>query len=207
MAIVAISERNLFLEIAIEVTSKTSNLDMLPEERILCLGMVEIKTGQHGLPATGGVTSFARLLEFAFVWVDMARRASIKLHVPVARRATGSVGLVALFTGHLDVETSKWITRLGMIEILCGFPAFHVMAFGALVPELAFVRVSVAALAIACKPEIRFGGILSFDEGPIGRGHMRGCMTLLARYGSVFSFEIVARQAVIELFLRRLPAN
>jgi len=94
-----------------------------------------------------------------------------------------------------------------MVEILRGFPAFHVVAFGALVPQLPLVRIAVAALAHRRKPEIRLCQIFVFDQLAVSSHHVRRRVALLASEGRMLSFQVVSRQPMVELFLRRLPVN
>ncbi len=104
MAIAAIGEGKLFLEITIQVAGDAGNLDVLSHQRVFGFGVIEIETGQKGLPAAGGVTGFARLLERSFVRIDVAGTAGIKFHVLIARRTARSVGLVALFARNFNMQ-------------------------------------------------------------------------------------------------------
>src|SRR6267378_7833211 len=118
MTIHASIKRQLLLEITLQMALSAADLSVLSEKRVLGLGMVEFKLRQQFLPPRGGVTFFAALLEGAFVRIDMAVDASLELHVPVACRTAGRIGLVALLAGHLDVKTRQRIARLGVIELL-----------------------------------------------------------------------------------------
>lgn len=147
VAIFASGKGDFFLEVVLDVAGGTSKLGMLPEKRVFGFRVIEIKTGEHRFPAAGSVAGIAGLLEFAAVRVKMAGAAGIEFHVLVASGAAGGVGLVALLAGDLGVQSSERIARFGVIEFLCGFPAFDVMAFCAFIAKLALVRVGVTGRA------------------------------------------------------------
>ena len=153
------------------------------------------------------MTFFAALLERSFVGIDVAIDAGSKLHVFVAYRPTRHIRLVAFFAGDLDVETRQRIARLRMIELLRGLPIREVVTLQAVVTELALMRVLVARHAILRQPEERPGKILHFDERALFRSHVGGHVTFLTGNARMLSLQVVARQPMIKLFLRRLPVN
>ncbi len=91
--------------------------------------------------------------------------------------------------------------------MFCGFPVFDIVAFCAVVAELAFVRIGMAGRASGRLPEEGFRRIVVFDQCFVCRKHVRRGVALLAGQGSVFTFEGVAGQAMIEVLFRRLPVN
>jgi hypothetical protein len=207
MTIIAILKRQRLFEITIQVAFRTAHHGMLPEERILCFRMVEFKSRQQFFPSRGGVTFFAALLEGAFVRIDMAVDAGLELHVFVAYRTAGHIWLVALFAGNLDVKAGQRIAGLGVIELIGRFPVREIMTLQAIVSELAFVHIFVARHAVLRQTEERLRKIFHFDERAILANHISRRVALFARDGRMLSLQLVAGQAMIKLFLRRLPVD
>ncbi len=207
MTIIAILKRQGLFEITLQVAFRTADLGMLSEERVLRLRMVELKSQLQFFPSRGGVAFFAALLEGAFMRIDMAVDASIELHVPVASRTAGHIRLVALLAGDLNVKSRQRIAGLGVIEQLCGFPVRKIMTSQTIVSELAFVHILVARYAILRQPEKRLRKILHLEERAFLGNHVSRHVAFLAREASMLSFQVVASQAMIKLFLQRLPVD
>lgn len=148
VAVFASRKGELLFKVTIEVTSDAGDLGVLTEQRVLGLGVIEIETRKNGFPTAGGVASVASFLERALVRIDMASGAGVELYVLVASWSAGHIGLVTFFARHFDVQASERVASFGMVEILGRFPALNVMALGALVAQLAFVRIGVAGNAI-----------------------------------------------------------
>ena len=72
MAIIAVCEWDLFVEVAVDVARHTRNLGVLANQGIFCFGVIEIKSCEHRLPTTCGVAGFARFLELPFVRIHVA---------------------------------------------------------------------------------------------------------------------------------------
>lgn len=207
VAVAAIGKGELFLEITIQVAGEASDLGVFSNKGIFGFGVVEIKTGQKSFPAAGGVASFAGLLEFAFVRIDVAGGAGRKFHVLVTCGAAGGVGFVAFFAGDFYVQPGQRVSRFGVIEVLGGLPAFDVVAPGAFAPELSFVRIAVARGAARRLAEKGFGKIFHLDEFAIGGKHVYRGVAFFADESGVFAFELVAGEFVIEFLQRRRPAD
>src|SRR5258708_1150702 len=207
MTIIAIIKRELPFEITLQMALSAADHGVLSEERVLGLGMVEFKARQQFFPSVGGMTFFAALLEGAFVRIDMAVDAGLELHVPVACRTAGHIWLMALLALDLDVKTCQRIAGLGVIELLRSLPVHVVMALQTIVPELTFVHIFVARYAILRQPEKGLRKILHFDERAFIGNHVRGQVTFLASNACMLALQLVARQPVIKLFLRRLPMD
>lgn len=111
--------------------------------------MIELEPRKDGFPAAGGMAGVAGFLEAAFVWIEVASGTGIELHVPIAHRSARHIGLVALFARHFDVQASQSIASFGMVKVLGCLPTFDVVAFGALVAQLALVGIRVARNAVA----------------------------------------------------------
>jgi hypothetical protein len=207
MTIIAIIKRELPFEITLQMALSATDHGVLSEERVLGLGMVEFKARQQFFPSISGMTFFTTLLEGAFVRIDMAVDAGLELHVPVACRAAGHVGLVALLALDLDVKTSEGIAGLGVIELVGCFPIRKIVTLQAVVPELAFVHIFVARHAILRQPEEGLRNIFHFDERTVIANHEGRRVALFTSNASMLSLQLVTGQAMIKLFLRRLPVN
>ncbi len=187
VAIAAIGEGERLFEVAIQVARDASNLGMLSDQRIFRFRVIEIEAGKQVLPAAGGVATLAGLLELALVWIDVARRAGVEVHVLVASGSARRIGFVALFAGDFYVQARQRIFRFGVIKILGSLPAFHVVALGTFVAKLAFVRIGVAGSAVRGLAEERLRQVLHLDEFAICRKHMRRRVTFFTRKWSVFA--------------------
>ena len=207
VAIVAIGEGQLFLEIPIQVTGQARDLDVFSDQGIFRLGVIKIEAGQQILPAAGDVTTVAGFLECTLVGIDVARGTSVELHVLITSRAAGGIGFVALFAGNLTMQAGQRISGFRVIEILGSLPAFDVVALGAFVSKLAFMRVRMARRASGGLAKEGLGEILHFDQFAVGGEHVRRGMALFTRQGSVLAFQFKASEFVIELLQTRLPAN
>jgi len=192
VTVLASSERDFLLEIALDMTGGTRDGLMLALERIFGLRMVEVITGQHRFPTAGCVTSVTGLLKLATVRVNVAVVAAAEFHVVVASGAPRGVRLVALLAGDLDMEPGQRVTGLGVVEFLRRLPAFNVMALRALIPELALVGITVAGSARGGLAEKGPGRILVLDQfAQIGKHVLRG-MAFLAGKAGVFAFQLVS---------------
>jgi len=207
VAVVTVCEINLLLEIGVEVACNAGDLLVFAEQRIFRFGVVEIETREKGLPAIGGVARVTRLLEFTLVRIKVTGVAGIKFHVAIARRTARRIGLVALFAGDLGVQPGKRVAGLRVVKILRAFPAFKIVAFGAFVPELAFVRILVARLAILRHAEVRLGEVFFLDEGLRCRCHVIRGVALFAWNRGMLAFELITGETVVELLFRRLPVD
>ena len=150
MAVHALAELDGLLEIALGVAIRASHLRVHSQQRILRLGMIELRRQV-------ALTIFQPLV----VWQDS--------HVPLNAPLCGSVwqcraGIelqplilygfvrpgreVALLAGHFRVQSGQRIFRLGMVELVRLFPVDDIVATCAIRAELPLVRVLVAADAI-----------------------------------------------------------
>ena len=87
---------------------------------------------------------------------------------------------MAFFASYLDVQTGERIARFRVIKILGRFPAVDVVALGAFVAELAFVRIVVTGRASRRKAEIGLRQIFILNEGFVGREHFGGRVAFIA---------------------------
>lgn len=207
MAIRALRECQRLVEIPARMTLDATDLSVHAEQGILRLGMVECEALLQLLPARRRVAILAAFFERALVRIDVASRARSEIHVRVAGWPSRHVGLVTFFASHLDVQAGERIARLGVIKFLGRLPIHKIVAALTVVAELAFVNIGVARDAILRESEERAGGILHLDERAHFGKHARRRVTFLARKPGMFSHQVVARQAMIELFFRRLPMN
>ena len=172
---------------------------MLAQQWIFRRRMIKAEAGQEFLPSRSRVALFATLFKGALVRVDMAVNASAETHALESRRTTRHVGLMTLFTCHLNMQPSQWITRLGMVELFRGLPIADVVAALAVVSELALVGIGMAREAFLREAEERFAEIFVLDQAALVALNVLRGMALSARDIRVFAFQGVARQFVIEL--------
>src|ERR1700693_502880 len=99
MAIGALGKSQRLLEIPPSVAVAAGNFQMHSEQRIFCLGMVELHRGVHFFPTGCRVAGFARSLESAPVWVGVAIGAGIEFDPGELRRLIGASGKMALLAG------------------------------------------------------------------------------------------------------------
>ena len=123
---------------------RAADLDMHSEKRVLRLRVVEFKRRQEFLPAGSRVACFAALLERAFVRIEVASGARVKLHVLIASWASRLVRLVAFLAGNLGMQAGQGVSRLRVVELRGLLPVKHVVATLTIVAELPFVRIGVA---------------------------------------------------------------
>lgn len=180
VAINALRERNLLLEVSIHVARYARNLLVFALQWIFSLRVIEIETGQQILPAAGRMARIAGLLEFTLVRIQVAIRTFRKLHVVISRRSARRIGLMAFFARHLDMQPRQRISRFRMVEILRRLPALHVVAFRAFVAQLPLVRIGVARRAIRRKSQVRLAEVLIFDQRLVRRKHVHGRVAFLA---------------------------
>jgi len=90
---------------------------------------------------------------------------------------------------------------------LGGFPVLDVVAFGALVAELSFVRIVVAGGAIWGEAEVGFRQVVILDEGFFRWRHVCGRVAFFAGDIGVLALQRVAGEAVIKFCRRRFPVD
>lgn len=105
------------------------------------------------------------------------------------------------------MKTGQLIAGLGVIEQLGRFPIREVMTLQATVSELTFVHIFMARYATLRQPKEGLRKIFHFDECAILGIHVSRNVAFLARNARVLSFQVIARQTMIKLFLRRLPVD
>jgi hypothetical protein len=110
--------------------------------------VIKIEALRQVFPTAGCVAGSTGLLELSTVGIAVARCAGVKLNALIACRSARSVRLVAALASDLAVQTSQRVARLRVIELLRTLPAFYVVALGALVAELRFVRIGMARRAV-----------------------------------------------------------
>ena len=208
VAIRAVLKRQRLLEIAFQVALRATDGGMLPKQRVLGFGMIKLKLGQEFFPARRGVTVFAALgFERALVGIDVTIEASGKLHVLIAWWPARLVRLVAFFASDFDVQARQRIARLRMVKLIRGFPIRKVVALQAVVAELALVHIFVARHAILGQSEKRSRKIFHLDERALVADHVHGGVAYFASDASMLAVQVVARQPMVKLLLRRLPVD
>jgi len=175
------------------MTKNAAHFCVQTEQWVFGLRMIEFESGQYFFPAGSGMARFAALLERPFVRIDMARRAGIKLHILIAGRSPGLIGLVAFLASHLHVQARQRVSRFRMVELRGLLPVVHVVTALAVIPQLPFMRIGVAGQAVRRHPKKRFTQIPVFDESLLARGHLRRGVAFFAREHRVLSFEVISR--------------
>ena len=203
-----VGERQRLFEITVQVAFRAADLGMFSEQRVLGLRMVECKARQQLFPARRGVAIFAALrLERAFVRIDVAVEAGLEFHILITCRTARHIRLVAFLALHLDVQTRQRIAGLGVIELLGRLPVRKIMALQTIVPELAFVHIFVTRHAILRQTEKGLRKIFHLDECAFLVNHVARQVAFLAGNACMLALQVVPRQPVIKLFLRRLPVG
>ncbi len=93
------------LEVAAHMAGNATHLGMFAQQRVLCLGMVELKGRQKLLPTRRGVALLALLLESSMMRIRMAIATCSKLHVLKTNGPPGRIRLMAFFARHLNMQT------------------------------------------------------------------------------------------------------
>ena len=94
-----------------------------------------------------------------------------------------------------------------VIDFRRGLPVDKIVALQAILAELAFVNIFMAAHTILHESEKCSAEIFHLDEGPIGRTNMCGSMALVTFNGRVLALKNVTRLAMIEGLERGNPVN
>lgn len=207
MTIRTIRKRHRLLKVAFGVAIHAGNHGVFSEKGIFRFRMVEFERGRQFFPARRRVAILAALLERSFVRINMAIYAGAEFHVLVAHRSARHIGLVAFLAIDLRVQTGQRVARFRVVELLGRFPIREVVALQTVVAELSFVRIFVARYAILGQSEKRLRKILHFDKRALIGNHICRRVAFVASNARMFSLQVVPGQAVIELFLRRLPMN
>ena len=71
---------------------------------------------------------------------------------------------MAFFARNLSVQACQRVARFGVVKFFGGFPVFHVVALGAFIAKLSFVRIAVAGRAVGRLAEEGFRWILVLDK-------------------------------------------
>jgi len=151
VAIRALLERDLLLEIAVGVALGAIEGGVLALERVLGLGVVESLVDglqANPLPSAGIVAGVATLREAAVVGILVAIGALAEWNANVFRLAIGTVG-VALGALHLRMQSGERITGFGVVELahVDGFPVDEVVAGLAGRAQTALVEIFVTGRA------------------------------------------------------------
>lgn len=207
VAIDAIGKSQLLFEIASRVATCAANLQMAAGQRVLCFGVVKLHGKIDFFPARGRVAGFARAFERSLVRIGVAICARPEFYAAIFHRFFRLGREVALFACHLGVHSGQRIFGFRVVELLGLFPIRDVMAALAIVAELAFVHVFMASRALLRKAHEGRGKIFLLDQSARRRGHVRRSVALLARHVGVLFNQRISGEAVIELFLRRVPMH
>ena len=125
--------------------------------------MVKLHGRADFLPAGRRVAGFASALERSFMRVGVTIHAGFKFQSAIFHRFVGTGREVAFFAGYLRMHPGEGILGFRVIELLRLLPVGEVVAAQAIIAELAFVHVLMAACAILGKPHERGWKILVLD--------------------------------------------
>lgn len=143
MAVGTKSMCQMALEIPGAMASIAPQLNVLAEQRILCLRMIESGREACLLPGNGVVTGFAALLERSFVNVGVTGRTLVELQADEFRRFSGN-RRVTLFAFHSFMCACQLESGLRVVEFASTLPVHRVVTADAIAPQLAVVLVFVA---------------------------------------------------------------
>jgi hypothetical protein len=193
VAIRALLERDLLLEIAVGVALSTFDGSVLALEGILGLGVVEsLVDGLQAdpLPSAGIVAGVATLREAAVVGILVAIGALAEWKANVLRLAIGTIR-VALGALHLRMQSGEGIAGLGVVELahVDGFPVDEVMAGLAVRAQTALVEIFVTGRAGSGHTKIGAVQILFLDGGAFLRRDMGGSVAFLALHSGVLALK------------------
>ena len=107
---------------------------------------------------------FTTLFKLSTVRVQMTGAASCEFHVPETHDPSRNIGFVTFFASNLEVHTGQWISRFGVVEMLCRLPIGGVVATSAILTELPFVVIHVAGHAFLRQSHIGLGGVLALEQ-------------------------------------------
>lgn len=207
VAIHALGECQWLLEVSARMTIDATDFQMAARKRIFCFRMVKLHRRTNLFPACRGVTRLTGSLETSSVRIRVAIAASLEFNAAVLHRFIRTRRKVAFFAGHLCVHTGERVLRFRMVELLGLLPVRQVVTALAVIAELSFVDVLVAAGALLGKPHVRRGKILVLDQGTQGRNHVCGRVALLTGDSRMFFHQRITSQSMIELLHGFFPVN
>src|ERR1700730_5182698 len=169
--------------------------------------MIKCKIGSYLFPACGRVAMFTTLFKLSTVRVQVTGGASCEFHVSKTRDPFRDIGFVTFFASNLEVYTGQWISRFGVVEMLCRLPIGGVVATSAILTELPFVVIHVAGHTLLRQSHIGLGRVFALEQTSLWRWHIGRGVAFLTLHSNMGSIQKVASQAVIELSKRRLPVD
>jgi len=193
VAIRALLEWDLLLEIAVGVALGAIDSEVLALERVLGLGVIESLV--HGLqvdplPSAGIVAGVATLRETAVVRILVTIGALAEWNANVFRLAIGTVG-VTLGALHLRMQSGEGITGFGVVELahVDGFPVDEVVAGLARRAQTALVEIFVTGRAGGGQTKIGAVQILFLDGRAFLRRDAGGSVTFVAFHPCVLALK------------------
>ena len=193
VAIRALLEWDLLLEIAVGVALGAIDGGVLALERVLGLGVVEALVDGlqvDPLPSTGVVAGVATLREAAVVRILVAIGALAEWNANVLRLAIGTVG-VTLAALHLRMQSGERITGFGVVELahVHGFPVNEVVAGLARRAQTALVEIFVTGRAGGGQTKVGAVQILFLDGRAFLRRDAGGIVTFVAFHPCVLALK------------------
>ena len=148
VAVRALRKRHGLLEVPACVALYAVHLNVLPKQRELGLGMVELFIRRNLFPAGGGVARFAGLRKRAMMRVSVAVAAFREWYAREAGLAARVSGRMAFCASHLRVKSCERKVRLVVIEFCGCLPINKIVTLLAVLAELPAVRILMARHAV-----------------------------------------------------------
>ena len=204
VAICALLEWDLLLEIAVGVALGAIDGEVLALERVLSFGVVEsLVDGLEvdPLPSPGIVAGVATLREAAMVRILVAIGTLAEWNANVLRLAIGPIG-VALGALHLRMQSGEGITGFGVVELahVDGFPVDEVVAGPAGRAQAALVEIFVTGRAGSGQTKVGAIQILFLDSRAFLRRDVGGIMTFVTFHSSVLALKKISSFLVVKSF-------
>ena len=202
VAIRALLEGDLLLEIPVGVALGAIEGGVLALERVLGFGVVEsLVDGLQAdpLPSAGIMAGVATLREAAVVRILVAIGALAEWNANVLRLAVGTVG-VTLGTLHLRMQSGERITGLRMVELahVDGFPVDEVVAGLAVRAQTTLVEILVTGRAGSGQTKVGAIQILFLDGRAFLRRDAGGSVTFVAFQAGVLALKQISGFFVVE---------
>ena len=145
MKIHALGELQRLFEVAIGVALDTFDTGVLPCERVLGGGVIEVLadgSSRNPLPSRSVMTGLATLRKTAVMRIAVTIHAFTERNASIARLIVRSRGMTSP-ASYFSVKSGQRIARFGVIEFLYiyGLPVVVVVALQAIGPEACFVLV------------------------------------------------------------------
>ena len=210
VAVDAFLERQRFLEVTLQVASRTFNRLVLAQQGIFRFGMVEFlvdRLHRAALPAARVVACRAGLLvEAALVWIGVAIVALTEGQTGPPRLVVRS-GSVALLASHLRVQSRQRVFGFRVIELREALPVFEIVTTLTVLSQAAVVCVLVTGGASLRHTEKSLVQVSDLNAEFLSRRYVFGIVAFVARHSGVFPDEVVTSLTVVKSGRRWRPLD